>query len=172
MREVVLGVFRFPELTFMIACRIVYGMEPFWHNPCHAEFILVNIKMYSYFLSFRYSDVTMNAVAPQITGISIVCPTVCSDVHQRKYQSSASLAFVWEIHQWRADSSNKEPVTRKRFPFDDVIMSRHRDEIGSWVSAWWKTRGRLSYTANIMAADGLATQGARASTALVLTSFS
>ena len=53
-------------------------------------------------------------MASQITGVSIVCSTVGSGGDQRKYQSSASLAFV--------DSPHKRPVTRKMFPFDDVIM--------------------------------------------------
>ena len=42
---------------------------------------------------------------------------------QRKYQSSASLAFVRGIHQWLVNSLHKGPVTRKMFPFDDVIIS-------------------------------------------------
>ena len=37
-------------------------------------------------------------------------------------RSSASLAFVWGIHQWPVNSPHKRPVTRKVFPFDDVIM--------------------------------------------------
>ena len=41
---------------------------------------------------------------------------------QRKHQSSASLAFVWGIHRWPVNSPHKWPVTRKMFPFDDVIM--------------------------------------------------
>ena len=41
---------------------------------------------------------------------------------RRKYQSSASLALVWGIHQWPVNSPHKGPVTRKMFPFDDVIM--------------------------------------------------
>ena len=41
---------------------------------------------------------------------------------RRKHQSSASLAFVWGIHRWPVNSPHKWPVTRKRFPFDDVIM--------------------------------------------------
>ena len=40
----------------------------------------------------------------------------------RKYQSSASLAFVRGIHRWPVNSPHKWPVTRKMFPFDDVIM--------------------------------------------------
>ena len=41
---------------------------------------------------------------------------------QRKHQSSASLAFVRGIHRWPVNSPHKGPVTRKMFPFDDVIM--------------------------------------------------
>ena len=48
--------------------------------------------------------------------------TVYSDADQRKHQSSASLAFVWGIHRAPVNSPHKWPVTRKMFPFDDVIM--------------------------------------------------
>ena len=41
----------------------------------------------------------------------------------KKNQSSASLAFVWGIHRWLVNSPHKGPVTRKMFPFDDVIMN-------------------------------------------------
>ena len=41
---------------------------------------------------------------------------------QRKHQSSASLAFVWGIHRWPVNSPHEWPVTRKMFPFDDVIL--------------------------------------------------
>ena len=70
----------------------------------------------------HYSDVIMSTVASQITGGSIVFSIVCSGVDQRKHQSSASLAFVKGIHQWPVNSPHKGPVTRKMFPFDDVIM--------------------------------------------------
>ena len=40
---------------------------------------------------------------------------------QRKYQSSASLACVRGIHRWPVNCPHKGPVTRKMFPFDDVI---------------------------------------------------
>ena len=42
----------------------------------------------------QYSDVIMNAMATQITGVSIVFLAVCSGADQRKHQSSESLAFV------------------------------------------------------------------------------
>ena len=64
----------------------------------------------------------MSVMASQITGVSIVRLTVSSGENQRKYQTSASLAFLKGIHRWQVDSPRKEPVTRKMFPFDDVIM--------------------------------------------------
>ena len=70
-----------------------------------------------------YSDVMMSAMASQITSVSIVCLTVCSGGDQRKNQCTTSLASVRGIHRWPVDSPHKGPVTRKSFPFDDVIIS-------------------------------------------------
>ena len=41
----------------------------------------------------------MNALASQITSLTIVYSTVYLDADQRKHQSSASLAFVRGIHR-------------------------------------------------------------------------
>ena len=68
------------------------------------------------------SDVIMGAIASQLTSISIVYSTVCSGADQRKHQSSASLAFEMGINRWPVNSPHKWPVTRKMFPFDDVII--------------------------------------------------
>ena len=62
--------------------------------------------------------------ASQITAVSSVDPTVCSGADKRKHQSSVSLAFVRGIHRGPVNSPHKGPVTRKTFPFDDVIMLR------------------------------------------------
>ena len=70
----------------------------------------------------HYSDVIMSAMASQITSLIIVYSTAYSDTDQRKHQSIASLAFVQGIHRWPVNSPHKGPVTRKMFPFDDVIM--------------------------------------------------
>ena len=64
----------------------------------------------------------MSLMASQITSLTIVYSTVYSDADQRKLQSSASLAFVRGIHRGPVNSPHKRPVTRKMFPFDDVIM--------------------------------------------------
>ena len=50
--------------------------------------------------------------------------TVYLDTDQRKHQSSASLAFVRGFHRRPVNSPHKWPVTRKMFPFDDVIMMK------------------------------------------------
>ena len=63
----------------------------------------------------HYCDDIMSTMAFQITGVSIVCSTVCSDAYQRKLKSSASLAFVRGIHRWPVNSPHKGPVTRKCF---------------------------------------------------------
>ena len=66
--------------------------------------------------------IIMSATASQITGVSIVWSPVCSGADQRKHQRFASLAFVTWNHRWPVDSPHKGAVTRKMFPFDNVIM--------------------------------------------------
>ena len=64
----------------------------------------------------------MGTMASQITSLTIVYSTVYSGADQRKHQSSVSLAFVRVIHRGQVNSPHNWPVTRKMFPFDDVIM--------------------------------------------------
>ena len=72
----------------------------------------------------HYTDVIMDTMASQITSLTVV--TVYSSADQRKHHSSASLAFVRGIHRWPVNFPHKGPVTRKMFPFDDVIMQHWR----------------------------------------------
>ena len=65
----------------------------------------------------------MSTIASQITGVSSVYLAVYSGADQRRHQRSTSLAFVRGIHRWPVNSPHKCPVTRKMFPFDDVIMN-------------------------------------------------
>ena len=69
----------------------------------------------------HYCEVIMGAMASQITSLTIYL-TLHSGTDHRKHQRSASLAFVRGIHRWPVNSLHKWPVTRKMFPFDDVIM--------------------------------------------------
>ena len=70
-----------------------------------------------------------------------------------KNQSSPPLAFVRGIHRGPVNSPHNGPVTRKMFPFDDVIMAAigdHRtvDEIYRWPIAscnaviWYKDKNQ------------------------------
>ena len=70
----------------------------------------------------HYGDLIMGAMASQITSLTIDYSSVYSGADYRKHQSSTSLAFVWGIHRWPVNSPLKRPITRKMFPFDDVIM--------------------------------------------------
>ena len=70
----------------------------------------------------RYNNVLMSAMASQITSLTSVYTTVYSGVDQRKHKNSESLAFVRGIHRWPVNSSHKGPVTRKMFPFGEVII--------------------------------------------------
>ena len=85
-------------------------------------------------LLFHYNDVIMGAIASQITSPLIVYSIVYSDANQRKYQSSASLAFVQEIHQGPVNSPHKWPVTWKMFPFDYVIMFQQFVQVNVKIS--------------------------------------
>ena len=84
----------------------------------------------------QYNDVIMSAIASQITSLTIIYSAVYSGAYQRKHQSSATLAFVWGIHRWPVNSPHTWPVTRKMFPFDDVIMYKNysknwKDSLGT-----------------------------------------
>ena len=82
-----------------------------------------NENKYIVHKTIHYGDVIMSAMASQITSFTIVYSTVYSGTDQRKHQSSASLAFVRGIHRSPVNSPHKVLVTRKMFPFDDVIMN-------------------------------------------------
>ena len=74
-------------------------------------------------VGLHYCDVIMGTTTSQIISLVIVYSTVYSGADQRKHQSSASLAFAWGSHRWPVNSPHKRPVTRKMFPFEDVIIS-------------------------------------------------
>ena len=86
------------------------------------------------------------SMASQSTNLTIVNTTVYSGADQRKHQSSASLAFVRGIHQSPVKSPHKRPVTRKMFPFDEVIMDNGLSPIWLQAIIWanvWNFKGTL-----------------------------
>ena len=104
------------NVTFSIVSFVLYGDINYVSVEEIAYHNMANI--------FHYSDVMMGAMAPQIMSITIVYSTVYSGADQGKYEWSASLAFVRGIYWWPLNSPHKWPVTRKMFPFDDVIIHR------------------------------------------------
>ena len=85
----------------------------------------------------------MGTIVSQITSLTIVYSTVYSGADQRKYQSSASLAFVRGIHQGLVNSPHKWPVTLKNVPIwwchhvmDDSCLENINIIICMWHVAW------------------------------------
>ena len=80
--------------------------------------------VFSWSVSFsHYNDVVMGKMASQIISLTIVYSPVYLSADLRKHQSSRLLAFVRGFHRGPVNSPHKGPVTRKMFPFDNVIMS-------------------------------------------------
>ena len=84
----------------------------------------------------------MGSIASQITSLTIIYPAVYSDAEQTKHQRSVSLAFVRGIHRSPVNSPHKWPVTRKMFPFDDIIISCvfHEKPLQMYETVWSYTR--------------------------------
>ena len=87
---------------------------------CYWSFVTVSVVVFVNHLHFN--DVIMGAIAVQITSLTTVYSTVYSGADQGKHQRSASLAFVRGVHRGPVNSPHTWPVTRKKVPFDDVIM--------------------------------------------------
>ena len=90
-------------------------------------FLQFTLQIYVYISiqrwAFHYTNVIIGSIASQITSLTIVYSNDYPGSDQRKHQSSASLAFVRGMHRRPVNSPHKGSVTRKMFPFDDVIMS-------------------------------------------------
>ena len=87
----------------------------------------------------------MSAMTSQITSLTIVYSAVYSGADQRKHQSSASLAFVREIHRWPVNSPHKWPVTRIFFHL--MTSSWH---LQVWFIKPTKWRRLVYYAAYLM----------------------
>ena len=92
-----------------------YNVVQHWLSP-YKEWSLLYMRL------AQTNRVSMCTMASQINSLTSVYLTVYSGADQRKHESSASLAFVRGVQRWPMNSSHKWPVTRKMFPFADVIM--------------------------------------------------
>ena len=118
---------------------ILYNVYCCWIKPIFSVTVLLTLEALKH-----YNDVIMSAMASQITGVSTVYSTICSGADQRKYRSSTSLAFVMGIHRWSVNSPHKGPVTRKMFPFGDVIMSYRFDSFDDRQERYNTSQGAIS----------------------------
>ena len=113
-----------------------------WENTLHIMYLLYSLAT-TLLGAHHYSDVIMTTIVSQITSLTIVYSTVYSGADQSKHQSSASLAFVRGIHRGPVNSPHKWPVTRKMFPFDDVIMflqylfAHNSNSMETWPCCSW-----------------------------------
>ena len=117
----------FDSYIFQQCRKIIIIISPWIINLYSKLDKIALTRLYLYvdasFRRLHYNDIMMTTMAPEITSLTVVYSIVYSDADQRKHQSSASLAFVRGIHRGPVNSPHKWPVTRKVFPFGDVIMN-------------------------------------------------
>ena len=69
----------------------------------------------------HYSDVIMSVMASQISSLTIVYSSVIQ-VQIKEYIKAPRHCLLFG--EFTVDRGHKGPVTRKMFPFDDVIIDR------------------------------------------------
>ena len=85
----------------------------------HSELGYVHINVWGV---FHYTDVIMSMIASQITSLAVVYSMVYSGADQRKTSKLRVTGLCAGNSPGPVKSPHKGPVTRKMFPFDDVIM--------------------------------------------------
>ena len=106
-------------------------------NICHDTSVFHSGKI----IMPHYCDIIMSTMASQINGVLIVYSAICSGADQTRHHSCMSLAFVRGICWWPVNFPHKGPVTRKMFPYGDVIMCNH---VGSLSDFQIYSRGRFT----------------------------
>ena len=100
----------------------------------------------------HYGDVIMGAIASPITSITIVYSTFHSNADQRKHQSSASLAFVREIHRGLVNSPGEFPAQMASYAQNVSIWWRHHGQSpcakGPWTSLAHPLKGNAHLELN------------------------
>ena len=89
--------------------------------------LAASITMTSLQWCWHYGYVIMDAIASQITSLTIVYSTVYSDADDRKHQNPASLAFVRGIYRGAVNSPQKMASNAENVS----IWWRHHEDIGT-----------------------------------------
>ena len=96
---------------------------------------------YAFHISKTYdSDVIISMITSHITGVSIVCSTVCSGADQWKHQSFASLAFTLASLAF----TDRFPSLKASYVENVFIWWRHHalrrpylySQINTWTCIW------------------------------------
>ena len=101
-----------------------------------------NVRLY-FFIILHYIDVIMTTMASQITSLTVAYSIVYSSADQRKHQSSASLAFVQEIHRdrWIPRTKGQENVS---------IWWRHHETVHLNIQSAAHTAVQMEQSAYVM----------------------
>ena len=119
----------------------------YFHNLHRPDKPVVVMHIMMKCLGNHYTDLTMSAMASQITSISIVYSIIGPGADQRKHQRFASLAFAWGIHRWPLNSPQKRPAANVS------IWWRHRDflHMAFWMESFdlpnplhWRHMGAMA----------------------------
>ena len=94
------------------------SLDDLWHIP-RSEFLYA-VKVW--YLYLPYSDVIMSVMAFQITGVSIVCTTVCSGADQMKTSKPCVTGLCERNPPVTGGFPSQRASNAKMFVFDDVIM--------------------------------------------------
>ena len=110
-------------------------------NPCRVEVWFQEHKIH-------HSDVTMNAMASQISSVTIVYSTVCLDADKKKKTSKLRVTGLCEGN---SPVTGKLPAQRASNAENVFIWWRHHSicisyltDGGNWRPPSWKTRLYLS----------------------------
>ena len=119
---------------FTRSCGIAVRSPSAWSietlSGTHEHFFLVsvpkNLVVCFKFGLTHYVDVIMTTVASPITSLAVVYATVYSGAHEQKPKTSELrvTGLCAGNSPGPVNSPHKWPVTRKMFPFDDVIMRK------------------------------------------------
>ena len=89
--------------------------------PGFGKFGIMNLHNSYLFSTNHYNDVIMSVLAYQITSLAIVCSIVYSSRRSEKTSKVRVTGLYAGLHRWPVNYQHKGPVTRKMFPFDDVL---------------------------------------------------
>ena len=114
---------RLVSVEYMCIRELCHRLITLWLLACSVPLgnTRISSQLPSKFISMHYNDVVMTMMASQITSLTVVYSTVYSDA-ERKTSKLRVTGLCVGNSPGPVNSPHKWPITRKMFPFDDVIM--------------------------------------------------